>query len=224
MLDALRAVEYELPSFDTELHDVDLAEVARASRVRHVRGASDATYLINAFGEELLMQLQLNIHRLVIVYRVPALDALDASTLAVRLERWRIGAEHAGWKVRLARFPRLPRCGAPLCRNLLLCFRQQRFSRRRGAAALLAHGRADDPLLHDRGSPQRHSAFAAPGRIPSVNQCCFILAGAGYSAVDSLIPGTLRSHGSVVLYGSPEISLHECGFFLRSRSDSRHHL
>jgi hypothetical protein len=29
---------------------------------------------------------------------VPALDALDASTLAVRLERWRIGAEHAGWK------------------------------------------------------------------------------------------------------------------------------
>src|SRR5262249_50712522 len=33
-----------------------------------------------------------------VVYRVPALDALDASTLAVRLERWRVGAEHAGWK------------------------------------------------------------------------------------------------------------------------------
>jgi hypothetical protein len=45
----------------------------------------NATYLINAFGEELLMQLQLNAHRLVVVYRVPALDALDASTLAVRL-------------------------------------------------------------------------------------------------------------------------------------------
>jgi hypothetical protein len=44
------------------------------------------------------MQLQLNVHRLVVVYRVPALDALDASTLSVRLERWRIGAEHAGWK------------------------------------------------------------------------------------------------------------------------------
>ena len=62
-----------------------------------MRGASDATYLINAFGEELLMQLQLNVHRLVVVYRVPALDALEASTLAVPLERWRIGAEHAGW-------------------------------------------------------------------------------------------------------------------------------
>src|ERR1700747_996116 len=27
MLEALRAVEYELPSFDTKLHDVDLTEV-----------------------------------------------------------------------------------------------------------------------------------------------------------------------------------------------------
>jgi hypothetical protein len=99
MREALHAVEYELPSFDTQLHDVDLAAVARARvEIRHVRGASDATYLINAFGEELLMQLQLNVHRLVVIYRVPALDALDASTLAVRLERWRIGAEHAGWK------------------------------------------------------------------------------------------------------------------------------
>ena len=45
MLEALRAVEYELPSFDTQLHDVDLAEVARARvEIRHVRGASDATY------------------------------------------------------------------------------------------------------------------------------------------------------------------------------------
>ena len=99
MLEALRAVEYELPSFDTEPIEVALADVARSRvEIRHVRGACDATYLINAFGDELLMQLQLNVHRLVVVYRVPALDALDASTLAVRLERWRIGAEHAGWK------------------------------------------------------------------------------------------------------------------------------
>jgi hypothetical protein len=77
-----------------------------------VRGASDATYLISSFGDELLMQLQLNIHRLVIVYRVPALDALDADTLAVRLERWRIGAEHAGWKFgwRNARSSLLTKC------------------------------------------------------------------------------------------------------------------
>jgi hypothetical protein len=99
MLEALRAVEYDLPSFDTEPRDVDLAAVARSRvEIRHVRGASDATYLVGAFGDELLMQLQLNVHRLVVVYRVPALEVLDASTLAVRLERWRIGAEHAGWK------------------------------------------------------------------------------------------------------------------------------
>ncbi|HZT89353.1 MAG TPA: hypothetical protein VFA12_15370 [Stellaceae bacterium] len=99
MLEALRTVEYELPSFDTAPPETDLAAAARARvELRHVRGAADATYLVAAFSDELLMQLQLNVHRLVVVYRVPALDALDAGTLAVRLDRWRIGAEHAGWK------------------------------------------------------------------------------------------------------------------------------
>ena len=99
MIEALQAVEYELPSFETETREVQLSDAARQRvQIRHVRGASDATYLVNSFGDELLMQLQLNVHRLVVVYRVPALDALDANTLAVRLERWRLGAEHAGWK------------------------------------------------------------------------------------------------------------------------------
>ncbi|HEX3954020.1 MAG TPA: hypothetical protein VHW90_10640 [Stellaceae bacterium] len=99
MLDALRTVEYELPSFDVAPVDVSLADAARGRvEIRHVRGAADATFLVEAFGDELLMQLQLNVHRLVVVYRVPAIDALDASSLAVHLDRWRIGAEHAGWK------------------------------------------------------------------------------------------------------------------------------
>ena len=99
MLEALRGVDYQVPSFDAEPRDAELADMARAGvEIRHVRGASDATYLVKAFDEELLMQLQLNVHRLVVVYRVPALDALDAATLAVRLDRWRIGAEHAGWQ------------------------------------------------------------------------------------------------------------------------------
>lgn len=99
MLDALRAVEYELPSFDTEPVDTSLEKARRSGiEIRHVRGAPDATYLVQAFGDELLMQLQLNIHRLVVVYRVPAQGALDATSLAVHLERWRLGAEHAGWK------------------------------------------------------------------------------------------------------------------------------
>ena len=99
MPEALRAVEYELPSFDSEPVNADLAAMRRGRvEIRHLRGASDATYLVAAFGDELLMQLQLNVHRLVVVYRVPGRGALDATTLAVHLERWRIGAEHAGWK------------------------------------------------------------------------------------------------------------------------------
>jgi hypothetical protein len=90
MIEALRAVEYELPSFETEPRVVELSDAARSQvQIRHVRGASDATYLVDSFGDELLMQLQLNVHRLVVVYRVSALDSLDANTLAVRLERWR---------------------------------------------------------------------------------------------------------------------------------------
>ena len=99
MLEALRAVEYELPSFDAEPVDVSIGDAARGRvEIRHVRGAADATYLVKAFGDELLMQLQLNVYRLVVVYRVPALEALDARSLAVHLDLWRIGAEHAGWR------------------------------------------------------------------------------------------------------------------------------
>ena len=112
MLDALRTVEYELPRFDDEPQTVELAAAARSRvELRHVRGASDCTYLVEGFGDELLMQLQLNVHRLVVVYRVPALDALDAASLQPRLERWQIGAQHAGWTIgwRDALSPRDPK-------------------------------------------------------------------------------------------------------------------
>jgi hypothetical protein len=61
MLEALRGVDYQVPSFDAEPRDVELSDMARAGvEIRHVRGASDATYLVKAFDDELLMQLQLN--------------------------------------------------------------------------------------------------------------------------------------------------------------------
>jgi hypothetical protein len=100
MLQALGALEYQLPRFDTEPQEVALEAAARAKvALRHVRGASDCTYLVGAFGDELLIQLQLNVYRLVVVYRVPAVGALDAASVEPRLQRWRIGAEHAGWTV-----------------------------------------------------------------------------------------------------------------------------
>jgi hypothetical protein len=100
MLEALRSVDYAMPPLAAAPQSVALAEVARARvELSHVRGASDAIYLVTAFGDELLMQVQLNVWRLVVVYRVPASQAVDAANLASRLERWRIGAEHAGWRI-----------------------------------------------------------------------------------------------------------------------------
>jgi hypothetical protein len=100
MVASLETVDYAVPSFAARPRAMTLAE-AKRGRVdfRHVSGASDAHYLVEAFGDALLMQLQLNVWRIVVVYRVPAADALDAASVATRLERWRIGAEHAGWKI-----------------------------------------------------------------------------------------------------------------------------
>jgi hypothetical protein len=97
---ALAAVEYAEPSFDRETAPVTIEEAARAKvALRHVRGAAECVYRIAAFGDELTMQLQLNVWRLVVVYRVPARDGLDAAALQPRLERWQIGAQHAGWTI-----------------------------------------------------------------------------------------------------------------------------
>jgi hypothetical protein len=98
MLEALRAVEYELLSSDTQLHDVvwrrTAARVSRfaiARRFRchlpHQRLRRRAVYAAAA-------------------QRSPARRRLSrARTRCARcqrpcysLERWRIGAEHAGWK------------------------------------------------------------------------------------------------------------------------------
>jgi len=98
--DAFRATDYAVPPFDAEPQDVALADVARSEvELRHVRGASDCTYLVHAFDDALLVQVQLNVFRLVVVYRVPAINALDVAGLEPRLERWRIGAQHAGWTI-----------------------------------------------------------------------------------------------------------------------------
>ncbi len=98
MLQALKTVEYRLARFDADAVKAKLADAA-CSRVefRHVRDAADCVYLVQAFGDELLMQLQLNVWRFVVVYRIPAANALDAAGLQARLERWQRGAEHAGW-------------------------------------------------------------------------------------------------------------------------------
>ena len=100
MTEALRAIEYRLAPFDSEPSPDSLADCALGRvKLRHVVGASDCTYLVAAFGDALVVQVQLNVHRFVVVYRIPVREALDAASLQPRLERWRIGAEHAGWTI-----------------------------------------------------------------------------------------------------------------------------
>lgn len=98
MVQALRAVEYSQPRFDTHPSHVALQDAAKAEvAVRHVEGASDASYLVSAYGDELLFQVQLNVRRFVVIYRIPAVGLIDAETLQPRFSMWARGATHVGW-------------------------------------------------------------------------------------------------------------------------------
>jgi hypothetical protein len=98
MAEALHAVAFDIPAFGEPTPP--LAEIANAQvRVRHARGAPFADYLVEAFGDALVMHLQLNVWRFVVIYRVPAVDGVDGASLIPRLERWQRGAEHAGWVI-----------------------------------------------------------------------------------------------------------------------------
>ncbi len=98
MVEALRSVAVDLPPFGHPV--LPLAGIARAQvQVRHAEGAVFADYLVEAFGDLLALHLQLNVWRLVAIYRVPAVDGVDGASLVPRLERWQRGAEHAGWVI-----------------------------------------------------------------------------------------------------------------------------
>ena len=141
--------------------------MARAGvAIRHVRGACDAAYLVKAFDEELLMQLQLNVHRLVVVYRVPALDALDAATLAIRLI---VGASSpsmpAGSSAGATR--RSQETSAGTTSRLIATPSQVPIFSKTSSSNSMAHRhRPDDALLYTRGRPMRHPPVAAPCRVP----------------------------------------------------------
>jgi hypothetical protein len=100
MPSTLSAVEYEMPRFSEEPSRQTLAHLTRSQvEVRHVTGTPDAAYLVNAFGEDLLMTMQLNVRRFVVVYSVPVTLPIGSSTIAPHFERWATGAQHAGWMI-----------------------------------------------------------------------------------------------------------------------------
>jgi hypothetical protein len=100
MVPGLRAVDYEQPPLDTEPFGQPLADLSRAEILfRHVPGSSDATFLVRAFGDELLMTIQLNVRRFVVVYQIPVQEPVDANAIEPHFARWQIGAAHAGWQI-----------------------------------------------------------------------------------------------------------------------------
>ena len=100
MVEALRAVDYESPPLADTLSGLTLTEARRAEvGFSHVLGASDCLYRVDAFGESLLMRLQLNVRRFVAIYQVPVSDPIGSGTISPHFERWAIGAGHAGWMI-----------------------------------------------------------------------------------------------------------------------------
>lgn len=100
MVASFRAVDYEHPELSETPAATSLADAHRATVTHsHVLGASDCLYRIGAFGDALLMSLQLNVRRFVAIYRVPVSGPVDSNTMAPHFERWQIGAGHAGWMV-----------------------------------------------------------------------------------------------------------------------------
>lgn len=98
MLASLGSVDYEMPAYGCPSIDPRNAFRGKVS-VGHICGSPEARYLLHALEAELELTVQLNVYRLVVVYRVPAVGALDCLGLKPRFERWEIGATNAGWKI-----------------------------------------------------------------------------------------------------------------------------
>lgn len=59
----------------------------------------EARYLVQGLGSQLELYVQLNVYRLVVVYRIPAQGTWDSGALQPRFARWAIGATDAGWTI-----------------------------------------------------------------------------------------------------------------------------
>ena len=66
---------------------------------RRSESIQDVPVAVSAFGEDLLMTVQLNVRRFVVVYSIPVVKPIGSSTVAPHFERWATGAQHAGWMI-----------------------------------------------------------------------------------------------------------------------------
>jgi hypothetical protein len=97
-VEAFKGVDCRTPDYDS--CPLSAAQAFRATvQIGHVAGTPDARYLIQGLGAHLELYLQLNVYRLVVVYRIPAQGTLDSAALQPRFARWVIGATDAGWSI-----------------------------------------------------------------------------------------------------------------------------
>ncbi len=98
IVEALKGVDCRTPDYNS--CPMSAAQAFRATvQIGHVAGTPDARYLIQGLGGHLELCLQLNVYRLVVVYRIPAQGTLDSAALQPRFARWAVGAADAGWTI-----------------------------------------------------------------------------------------------------------------------------
>jgi hypothetical protein len=169
MLGALHAVECKLPSFDAEPLGLELAAAARSQvEIRHVRGAVESTYLVQAFNDELLMQMQLNVHRLVV-------STACRPWMRLMLPLWRYASSSgasapsmpAGSSAGAMRRSQVTSAGI-MSRPIAMLSPVSIFSKTSSSSSIGVRHRTDDTLLHVGGRPMRHSPVATPRRFPGL--------------------------------------------------------
>ena len=79
-VEAMRATDCRTPDFDNA--STSSADAFRAKvSFGHVSGTPEARYRLEALNCHLDLYVQLNVYRLVVVYRVPAAGTLDSAAL-----------------------------------------------------------------------------------------------------------------------------------------------
>ena len=97
-VEAFKGVDCRTPDYASGALSAAEAFLANV-QIGHVTGTPDARYLIQGLGSQIELYLQLNVSRLVVVYRILAQGTLDSAALQPRFERWSIGATDAGWTI-----------------------------------------------------------------------------------------------------------------------------
>lgn len=98
LLEGLKAVDVIVPEIGSAPLSTEAACRSRVG-VGHVLGTPEARYRVEAMGMTLELYVQLNVYRLVVVYRIPGQGTLDHESLEPRFARWALGATNAGWNV-----------------------------------------------------------------------------------------------------------------------------